>query len=180
MAAMTHRLPRSSRTPGLRFPPAKTAAPDSAKSAIERAISAGLEKKAEKPPLANTAKPSWETVPTTMSVNRAVGITIRTRFLAHLESLHQPHILQKPVEFLVVCTIAHPAIIVPSGIDLARQRVRPPDIAFRDGFLRHRVRSQPVLRVRVRTRRHGWARSVRSCLRGGSLRESHHSYYLEQ
>jgi hypothetical protein len=41
-AAMTQRLPRSSRTPALRFPPAKSAAPDSANSAIASAVSAGL------------------------------------------------------------------------------------------------------------------------------------------
>jgi hypothetical protein len=40
-AAMTQRLPRSSRTPALRFPPAKSAAPDSANSAIASAVSAG-------------------------------------------------------------------------------------------------------------------------------------------
>jgi hypothetical protein len=51
------RLPRSSRTPELRFPPAKKAAPDSAKCAIVSAISAGWEKKAASPPQPRTARP---------------------------------------------------------------------------------------------------------------------------
>src|SRR5208283_2352436 len=48
-AAMTHRLLRSSLTPGLRFPPAKNAAHACTKNTTVSAISAGCEKKAPKP-----------------------------------------------------------------------------------------------------------------------------------
>jgi hypothetical protein len=43
---MTQRLPRSSRTPGLMFPPTNSAAPAMTKSATTSAINAGWEKKA--------------------------------------------------------------------------------------------------------------------------------------
>src|SRR5262249_55822933 len=54
----------------------------------------------------------------------------------------------------------------------AGQCVRPANFAFRNAFLRHRIRSQPVLRIRIRP---GWCRrglssATRSLLPGGRLR----------
>jgi hypothetical protein len=57
-AAITRRLARSSCTPGLRFPPLKTATPDSTRSVIAMAISGGWEKKAANPSQPGTARPS--------------------------------------------------------------------------------------------------------------------------
>jgi hypothetical protein len=56
-AARTQRLPRSSRTPGLRFPPTKNAAPTMIKSTTVSAMSAGWEKNAANPPQPDTARP---------------------------------------------------------------------------------------------------------------------------
>jgi len=48
-----------------------------------------------------------------------------------------------------------PVRVLGARVDLARERVRPANLAFRDAFLRHRVWSEPVLRIRVRAWRHG-------------------------
>jgi hypothetical protein len=54
---MTQQLARSSRSPGLRFPPPKTAAPDSRKRTIARGTRAGWEKNAATPPQPRMARP---------------------------------------------------------------------------------------------------------------------------
>src|SRR5580698_7835400 len=50
---MIHRLPRSSRTPGLTFPPARTDTTPSIRVTTVSATSAGWEKKAANPPDSN-------------------------------------------------------------------------------------------------------------------------------
>src|ERR1700731_2731851 len=70
----TQRLARSSRSPELTLPPAKSAAPDIAKVAIASAVSAECEKKAASPPQPRMAKLKKAPVPTTISVNLTVDI----------------------------------------------------------------------------------------------------------
>src|SRR5262245_59531544 len=72
----TQRLPRSSRTPGLRLPPAKNAATVSATVTDASATSAGWEKKAANPPLPRTARPRYAAVPRTIKVSLATVFTI--------------------------------------------------------------------------------------------------------
>src|SRR5215467_6148355 len=55
-APITQRLLRSSRTPELRFPPAKSAIPDITQNATANAMSAGTEKNAATPPRPRMAR----------------------------------------------------------------------------------------------------------------------------
>src|SRR5437588_12581579 len=73
---MTQRLARSSRTPELKFPPAKNDTPARAAHTIVSAISAGWAKKAANPPHPRTARPRYAAVPTTMSANLTGKINI--------------------------------------------------------------------------------------------------------
>src|SRR6266849_6506241 len=79
---MTQRLARSSRTPVLKFPPAKNAAPDIAKVASASAVSAGWEKNAENPPQPSTARPRSTAVAPRIIVSRALGVA-RISAIAH-------------------------------------------------------------------------------------------------
>src|SRR6266446_8269575 len=79
---MTQRLARSSRTPVLKFPPAKYAAADSTKVTSASAVSAGWEKNAENPPQPSTARPRKAAVVPTIIVNRALGVA-RTSAIDH-------------------------------------------------------------------------------------------------
>src|SRR6266446_896342 len=79
---MTQRLARSSRTPVLKFPPAKHAAPDIATVASASAVSAGWEKNAENPPQPSTARPRKTAVVPRIIANRALGVA-RTSAIDH-------------------------------------------------------------------------------------------------
>src|SRR6266550_7839960 len=65
----THRLPRVSRTPTLRFPPAKEATTDSANRTTTSATNAGWEKNDRKPPQPSTARPAYAQLPIATSSN---------------------------------------------------------------------------------------------------------------
>src|SRR5260370_38740903 len=79
---MTQRLVRSSRTPVLRFPPAKYAAADITKVTSASAVSAGWEKNAENPPQPSTARPRKRAVAPWIIASRALGVA-RTSATAH-------------------------------------------------------------------------------------------------
>jgi hypothetical protein len=81
-AAMTQRLPRSSRIPGLMFPPTKSDATAVAKTATVSATSAECEKKADIPPQPSAARPRYAVVPPKANITRAID----TRMAGHLRT----------------------------------------------------------------------------------------------